>query len=283
MTKRRLPLLNLARYDGLRAARDRAAAAERATGAAPREWFKIVNAKDAGPSTVYIYDEIGFWGVTAADFATAMKDVTSDKITVRINSPGGECYDGLAIYNTLVSHDAEINVMIDGLAASAASFIAMAGDTIKIARHGEMMIHDASGLCWGNAAEMERMVEMLHRMSDNIADIYALRAGGEAGDWRALMRAETWYSGREAVSAKLADATFNDPGEKSTEDTTDAIKIKTFDLSVFRFAGRRDAYDPTDQVDSAWAGITATLFSNESDLSSVETDEDPLASLRKAI
>lgn len=258
MTKRKLPIMSLARFDVLRARRDEAARREREAGASAREWYKIVNEAQKDEATVYIYDEIGYWGVTASDFASDLRDITASKIKLRINSPGGECYDGIAIYNTLVQHSAQVDVQVDALAASAASFIAMAGDRVEVCQNAEMMIHDASGFCWGNAAEMRRMVEMLDRMSDNIASIYAARAGGTLADWRAVMQEERWYSAREAVSAKLADKVVGDPepedlpdsveGEVGAEVEDRAPKAKVFDLSVFRFAGRSAAPAPAANI-----------------------------------
>ncbi len=235
--------MSLSRFEAMRARRDEAARREREAGATARRWYKIENAAaDADEATIYIYDEIGYWGVTASDFAADLRDITASRLNVRINSPGGECYDGIAIYNTIVEHDAYVRVQVDALAASAASFIAMAGDEIEISKNAEMMLHDASGFCWGNAAEMRKMVNMLDRMSDNIASIYAERAGGELTDWRAIMQEERWYSAREAVSAKLADRVVGDPKpEDLPSETLDDKAVKIFDLSVFRFAGRRAA------------------------------------------
>src|SRR3546814_252864 len=107
-------------------------------------WFEIKNvAPDV--AQVYIYDEIGLWGVTASDFAAELRGVTANTIDLHISSPGGDVFDGLAILNSLRQHKATVNVVVDGIAASAASFIAMAGDTVKMAPQSVMMIHDASG------------------------------------------------------------------------------------------------------------------------------------------
>jgi ATP-dependent protease ClpP protease subunit len=94
---------------------------------------------------------------------------------------------------------------VDGVAASAASFIAMAGDSIKMAPQSMMMIHDAAGLVIGNADDMREMAALLEKTSDNIAAVYAQRAKGTQEDWRAAMKAETWYTDQEAVDAGLAD------------------------------------------------------------------------------
>lgn len=199
------------------------------------DWYRIENSTD-DTSNVYIYDEIGYWGVTAADFVADLKNANSD-LTVHINSPGGDVFDGIAILNALRAHRGTVTTIVDGLAASAASFIAQAGSERIMARNSEMMIHDASGLCIGNASDMREMLDLLDRASDNIASVYAERSGqGDVASWRAAMGKETWYSAEEAVEAGLADSvdgqTKGDPVENS------------WDLSIYAHARRSDAPDP---------------------------------------
>lgn len=197
----------------------------------------------SGGADMYIYDEIGYWGVTATDVVdqlAGMRNVSS--LTVHVNSPGGDVFDGVAIYNALADHSAAVNVIVDGLAASAASFIAMAGDTVTMNRSSQMMIHDASGLCIGNATDMAAMQAMLDRTSDTIAAMYAARAGGNTASWRDLMRAETWYSAAEAVTAGLADEAASE--EDEDDDVEDVAVAAHFDLTCFHYAGRDAAPDP---------------------------------------
>jgi ATP-dependent Clp endopeptidase proteolytic subunit ClpP len=167
-------------------------------------WYEIKNlATDT--VEVSIFDEIGYWGVTASDFVKDLQGVSAKNITLHINSPGGDVFDGLAILNSLRQHPATVNVIIDGLAASAASFIAMAGDSVVIAPNAMVMIHEASGLVMGNSQDMTEMAALLDKTSANIASVYAQRAGGDVESWRQAMRTETWYSDQEAVDAGLAD------------------------------------------------------------------------------
>lgn len=193
-------------------------------------------AVDGDTAEMLVYDEIGFWGVTARDVTAALAEVTAPNITVRINSPGGDVFDGIAIFNSLRGHPAAVNVVVDGIAASAASFIAMAGDRITMNDASQMMIHDASGMCMGNAADMEQMRDLLDRLSDTIAGIYTARAGGTTPEWRDRMRAETWFDASEAVAAGLAD--------EADTDTEPAEAVARFDLTCFAFAGRAAAPAP---------------------------------------
>lgn len=177
-------------------------------------WYELKNLS-SDVVDINIYDEIGYWGVTASSFVEDLQGVNASTINLHISSPGGDVFDGLAILNSLRQHKATVNVTVDGLAASAASFIAMAGDSIKIAPNAMMMIHEASGLVVGNSGDMREMADLLDKTSANIADIYARRAGGDPEEWRTAMRAETWYTHQEAVTAGLADSVV---GEDTEED-----------------------------------------------------------------
>lgn len=209
----------------------------------PGDWFRIENAA-AEEATVYIYDEIGFWGTSAQGFVDQLNAITAPKLSIRINSPGGEVWDGVAIHSALMSSKSHVTVYIDGLAASAASFIAMAGDRIVMARHATMMIHDASGLCWGNPADMMSTADLLTKISDNIADMYSLQAGGTAEEWRARMTAETWYTGREALAAGLVDEITSPDEEEEENSPENAMTASRLSLAAFNFSGRAEAPDP---------------------------------------
>ena len=183
---------------------------------------------------VHIYDEIGYWGTSAKDFAQQLAELDVDRIQLRINSPGGNAWDGVAIMNTLRRHRARVEVTVDGVAASAASLIAMAGDHIVMNRSSQMMIHDTSGMAWGNAATMRETADLLDKLSDSYADAYAKRAGGTRGQWREVMRAETWYTAEEATLAGLAD---------EWDGSADSAAA-AFDLSRYTYAGRFEAPAP---------------------------------------
>jgi len=147
-------------------------------------------------------------------------------------------WEGLAIVNQLRRHPAPVTAVVDGIAASAASFIACGGaDQVVMGRNAQMMIHDAWGLCVGNAGDMRGLAERLDKISDNIASIYADRAGGDAATWRAAMLEESWYNADEAVAAGLAD-TVEDATVQAAADT------RSFNLAGFRHAGRDDAPTP---------------------------------------
>lgn len=203
-----------------------------------KPWYSMEAKADEKRATLHIYEAIGgWWGVDAAQLVRELHALGDlDAIDVYINSPGGDAFDGVAIYNALRRNKATVNVTVDGLAASAASLIAMAGDTVTMARGSELMIHDASAVAWGNAELMSETAALLDKLSDSYADCYAARAGGTSKAWREVMKAETWYTAAEAVAAGLAD---------KTDDEKDGTEAKArFDLSVFAHAGRADAPAP---------------------------------------
>lgn len=163
-------------------------------GGKPREWYRFENASDGGKkrSKINIYGDIGssWWAnsVSASAFVKDLDDLDADEIDLHLNSRGGDAFDGITIYNALRANRAKVTVYVDGLAASAASVIAMAGDEIVMGKGAEMMIHDASGLSFGNAADMAKMGSILDKLSDSIADIYAETAGGTSAEWRDAMK-----------------------------------------------------------------------------------------------
>lgn len=201
-------------------------------------WFRMETDEAGTSAEVYIYDVIDSWfGVNAADFVRELQALDVDTINLRVNSPGGSVYDGVAIMNALRRHPANIIATVDGLAASAASFIIQAADEVVMGKNTELMIHDASALCWGNAKDMADTAQILDRISGTIAGIYAERAGGTADEWREAMLAETWYTAEEAVTAGLADR-VDDDGDAEPD------AQNRFDLSIFAHAGRRNAPAP---------------------------------------
>jgi ATP-dependent protease ClpP protease subunit len=177
-----------------------------------RSWYRIDARNASAPAEVYVYDIIGEWGVSAGEFVNELRGLRSQALEVHINCEGGEIFDGLAIYEALCRHPARVTAHVDGVAASAASFILQAADERVMARRARLMIHDGHGLVIGNAGEMRAMADILDDLSDNIAEIYADRSGrGTAKTWRAAMLGAnaaddgTWYDAQAAVSAGLAD------------------------------------------------------------------------------
>lgn len=172
-------------------------------------------------SDVYIYGTIGadWWddnAFTASDMRDSLEAAEGGDVTIHINSGGGDVFDATTMASLVTQYrkanpEARIKTVIEGLAASAASYLGLTADEVLIAPGAMMMVHDPSGGCYGQAADMRRMAESLDAVRDSIATLYVAKAGGTVEDWAAVMAAETWYTAEEAVEAGLADALADRP------------------------------------------------------------------------
>ena len=167
-------------------------------------------------NVIDIYSDIGesMWGESvSANDVKAQLDGMSGDVTVRINSGGGSVFDGFAIYNLLDQYDGAVNVKIDALAASAASVIAMAGDTIEMADNALMMIHDPWTVAVGDSNDMKKTAELLDKIRDSIVTTYQSKSKLSAGDIGAMMKSETWFSAAEAIENGFATGTSGKDAE----------------------------------------------------------------------
>ncbi|MBO6883860.1 MAG: Clp protease ClpP [Marivita sp.] len=168
-----------------------------------KSWYTI-RARGTG-AEVLIYDEIGAYGVTAKGFLAELGALPDGlPIDLRLNSPGGSVFDAVAIYNALQRHEGEITVWIDGIAASAASYVAMAGDEIVMPENAFLMIHNPSGLVMGTSAEMREMAATMDKIAGSMIRGYAARSGRSEEEIAALMAAETWFDAEAAIATGLA-------------------------------------------------------------------------------
>lgn len=186
----------------------------------------------ASGAELMIYGPIGGGmfdaGISAADVAAALREVErAGPIDVRLNSPGGDVFQGVAIHTMLARHPGTVTVHVDGLAASAASFIMLAGDRIVMARNAMVMIHDGMTGSYGNGATLRRAADLLDKVSASIADMYAERAGEDPEHWRNLMTVNaedgTWFTGEEAHAAGLVDALTETPDEDEEDQVWDRL------------------------------------------------------------
>lgn len=187
-----------------------------------RNWF-LFNSTSLAPE-ILIYDEIGAFGVTAKDFDTELKNLGSvDAFNLRINSPGGSVFDAVAIYNMLVNNPARITVYIDGIAASAASMIAMAGHRIIMPANAMMMIHDPAALAEGGSRAMAKTAELLETVKAILVTAYVKKSGQSHSSVESMMSEETWMTAEEALALGFADE-VEEPVEIAA----------SFDLSKFK-------------------------------------------------
>ena len=222
-----------------------------------KTWFNIKAAAGGEKQTdILIFDEIGLWGITAKDFATALKEIPEDHaITVRINSPGGSVFDGYAIFNALKARSAQITTKIEGLAASMASVIALAGSKVTAAANSIVMIHNPWSGVAGDSDDLRKMADLLDKLTGQLVGIYAAKTGLPEGEVRAAMDAETWFTGSEAKEWGLVD------------EVTDEIQVAaSFDTSRFRNAPN----------DMAPAAKSETQPQDVAQLSAITAERDEL-------
>ncbi len=199
-------------------------------------WFQVEdNGAGGGEAVLKIYDEIDeVYGLGAKDFTAELDAIEAEQIRLRINSPGGLIFDGLAIYHALRDHPARVVAQVDGVAASIASVIALAGDEVIMSSPASyFMIHNPTGVGIGDSAELLRTAELLERMEGNFAELYAARTGRPVETIRSEMAEETWFIGAEAVEAGFANEVID--GQEGQEG--EALQLAArFNWSRFQHA-----------------------------------------------
>ena len=209
----------------------------------PRSAFRpslrssLIRAKDDAVEML-IYDEISFWGITAKQVADELGQIEADTIHLRINSPGGDVFDGVAIHNALRAHPAQIITHIDGLAASIASVIALAGDEIRMAPNAFFMIHNPWGITIGDANIHRKMADRLDKVAEGaIASTYVAKTGEALETVETWMDEETWFNAHEAQEAGFVDVV-----EEAAP--AEARGTLPFDLSIYQHVPAGLRYDP---------------------------------------
>ncbi|MBH5296204.1 head maturation protease, ClpP-related [Corynebacterium ulcerans] len=189
------------------------------------------------PHRIDIFDDIGGWGITSSLFASWLKEAGGAPVEVHINSYGGDVFEGIAIMNALRDYEAEVTVIVDGIAASAASYIAVGGaDLLIMQESASLMVHDAWADVSGNSAEIRKQAEELERMSDVIAQIYADKSGTPVEEWREAMAEDAYFSAEEAVLVGLADEI------RAGARVANGTRTRMF--NAMRFASRDQAPEP---------------------------------------
>ena len=188
-----------------------------------KNWFEIQNNAESETADVYIYSEVGGHDVNAKTFIDELKTIKDKNIDVHINSLGGSVFDGLAIYNALKNHSKKVTTKVEGIAASIASVIAMAGDTIEMAENSLFMIHNPFAMSGGDANELRKTANILDKIRNEIAGIYASKSTQTAEHFVDLMNVETWFNSNETMELGLING------------ITQPLKIENnYDISKFQ-------------------------------------------------
>ena len=228
-------------------------------------WYTI-RAQSTGAEVV-IYDEIGAYGVSAKGFLAelaALPDATP--LALRLNSPGGSVFDAVAIYNAIKRHSGTVTVWIDGIAASAASYIAMAGDEIVMPENAFLMIHDPAGVVMGTAIDMRAMAEALDKIKGSLLQGYAAKSGRPQEEIAPLMAAETWLDARDALDLGFADR------------IAEPVRIAArFDVGRFRNAPPVLAELPAETTDDELSGNEAAEADDVPEESESDKDAECVA------
>lgn len=227
----------------------------------PRRWFKNEKyakqvpeikkrfesrlTEDKSATEIIVYGDIGssMWGdsISANDIDQALSQVTTSQIVVRINSPGGDAFDGITIYNRLKDHSANVKIIVDGWACSAASIISMAADELVMNTGSMLMIHEALTCMYGNKGDFEREMELLKKLDSSLVDIYMTKAKVERHEIEAMVENETWFTAEEAIAIGFAHAVT----EEAPAEPVPSVDAEAFKNSVL--ARLKTSTPPTPQ------------------------------------
>ena len=233
---------------------------------AERKWYQI-EAQTGARADLWIYEEIGtdFWGegLTAKKFVEDLAALEVDHIALHINSPGGSVFDGQAIYNAIQRHPARVTSHVEGLAASIASVVALAGDTVEMAANALFMIHDPYGMAMGTSDDMRQMAEVLDKVKGTILGVYERKTGMEPEAILEAMAAETWYTAAEAQQAGFVD---------SVAAPVKAAALSRFDFNSLGYRHVPDALAHADRTAAdAFEAPRATSFEDRQSRDLVHT------------
>lgn len=200
-------------------------------------WDPGIKAASEDENSISVFDVIGQdyltgEGVTAKRIAAALRSMDGKDVTVNVNSPGGDMFEGLAIYNLLREHKGDVTVRVLGVAASAASIIVMAGDRVEIARAGFLMIHNCWVMAVGNRHDFRDVADTMEPFDRAMADIYASRTGVKLEAVQSMMDAETWIGGADAVEQGFADSLLPSDEITKSEEKTSAAAVRRIEAAL---------------------------------------------------
>lgn len=236
-----------------------------------KTWYKI-QAKSEKPRSadISIHDEIGLWGISASQFMRDLRGMGElDEINLSIHSPGGDVLDGWAIYNAIKNNKARVTARVEGLAASMASVILMAADTVEIPENAYIMIHNPWGFAVGDAEEMRDTADLLDKLGNGLVNAYSERTGNDEDEIRKMMSAETWMDGKEAVERGFADKLLD--GVALSARAFDSRKFKMTPKSLQANSETDPEVAPVDETANAPVEPIAPVEAN------VETEVEPQA------
>ena len=202
--------------------------------------FAVTHDEEKGVTDITIYGFIGesYWwdSTSASDIDEALKGANGNNLVIHVNSPGGDTFDGIAIYNRLMDykkeHGARIKVTVDGWAASAASLIPLAADETVMGTGAMMMIHEASSIAWGSKRDMRKVADLLEKVEEGLIDIYMTKSNRTRDEIRTMVDDETWFSAQEAVDIGFATSTATESKGDEEEITNLKNQVKNLETEI---------------------------------------------------
>jgi len=234
-------------------------------------WYAFRDSQDDETESVEvsIYDEIGFGGVTAKDFMAELREHKGKHVELRINSVGGSVIEGAAIYNALRRHKGGLTVYVDGLAASMASVIAMAGDKVSIASNALFMIHNPWSMSMGDAEDMRKEADVLDKLKNTLVNAYTRKTGMTAAAISRLMDEETWLDAAESVDLGFADE-IEDGIEAAASITPEQARARFANFMKAKSNPTLPAVDITEEAMNAELQAKVTALQGELDARNAE-------------
>lgn len=218
---------------------------------------------------LYVFDVIdSWWGANATDLVAALAEVGDRTVHLHINSPGGDVFEARTMASTLVAHSGKVISHIDGLAASAATYLALAGNEVRMTEGGLFMVHNSWTMAWGNKAELRDTANLLEKIDHTISADYARRTGKTLADVVAWMDAETWFTAAEAKDVGFVDAVDANT-KRESKDSATALAAR-WNLSAYARAPKLEA-PPPDPDPSLNDSITRQLQINRNRLRLLQT------------
>lgn len=249
-----------------------------------KNWYAIAPKPDHAQTEIAIFDEIGMYGISAKSFINDLSRIPSDHtVLLKIHSPGGEVFDGNAIFNALKRRTADVIIQIEGLAASMATVISLAGHHVKMAANGFYMIHNPWGVAMGDAAEMRDQAELLDKIRSNMVGAYAAKSGQSTDQIEQWMDSETWFTAEEALTAGFVDEITDAlPLAASANRFTRLARFRHAPASLLTPAAQRmeDIITYSEEAaDQAADIIAATVVSESADVEPVIEEPAPTEEL----
>jgi ATP-dependent Clp endopeptidase proteolytic subunit ClpP len=230
-------------------------------------WYNIKNLSK-NSTEVVIYDEIGAFGINSKTFIEEIKNISTEEVLIRINSPGGSVIDGLSIHDAIKRMPQKVTVKIEGLAASIASIIAIAADEVTMSQNSLFMIHNVWGGETGGAKDMRKAADLMEKMGDRLVNIYVSKTGKDESEIRNWMDDETWFTSDEALEAGFINF-IDEPIALAAKFNLKTLNYKNTSLVVDMFNSNKKIIKMENQIEEL-KNFISDLFNKKNNVKEVK-------------